>query len=334
MLILHNTNSITEILEKYIETDDISATDTLNTLDVYGILTIDTHIVHSASAQKVDISVFGYSAISKPCTLECGLCRKVDGEFFSGGVISLPVFLSLICSDLFTSPWNLYESIKLQQISPISDLNLSSPISMMATPNQPLSQHPEETRYYTKDLESHFKIRLVEYTTDHPDLSPMLSNHDIRTDQFYDPESSLPTTAKLRSFISKTTKTNPSLYAKHVSKEKGFGCFSDTPIRNGDPVVLYAGMILKNPTSDYSWWYPSTFYDHETGRYMELGIDSAKVGNIARFVNHDDDPNMEVVPVTFGNRYHMVYVAKRDIGADEELTVSYGPDFWKNRKKI
>ena len=60
--------------------------------------------------------------------------------------------------------------------------------------------------------------------------------------------------------------------------------------------------------------------------------DSSQYGNAGRFVNHSCDPNLVAVRVIFGHndfRFpNVVFVAKREIEAGEELTLDYGDVFW------
>lgn len=69
---------------------------------------------------------------------------------------------------------------------------------------------------------------------------------------------------------------------------------------------------------------------------MDLSIDARIFGNFQRFVNHADDPNTESVAVPYKNRWHRVYVALKNIEANEEVTVSYGSNYWSSRnyKKV
>ncbi|GFE55508.1 SET domain-containing protein protein [Babesia ovis] len=57
-------------------------------------------------------------------------------------------------------------------------------------------------------------------------------------------------------------------------------------------------------------------------------IDSMLVGNIARFLNHSCDPNVEVITVWRGDDFPCIAVyAIRDIGAGEALTYCYGSQY-------
>ncbi|KAI8591758.1 hypothetical protein BDZ88DRAFT_409593 [Geranomyces variabilis] len=66
---------------------------------------------------------------------------------------------------------------------------------------------------------------------------------------------------------------------------------------------------------------------------MSLGIDAQVVGNIGRFVNHDESPNSDSVYVPWRNTWRVLYVSVRDIWPGEEVTVSYGANYWETRNK-
>ena len=53
-----------------------------------------------------------------------------------------------------------------------------------------------------------------------------------------------------------------------------------------------------------------------------------------RFVNHSDEPNLGMKFVFQDNAWHVIYVAKKEIAKGEQLLVSYGNQYWKNRKKV
>ncbi|KAJ1531307.1 hypothetical protein HK096_007045 [Nowakowskiella sp. JEL0078] len=204
----------------------------------------------------------------------------------------------------------------------------STPINVPLVPQVP-------SVFYTDDLETYFGIRLIHTLAEHNKTKSILANHQIQTDPHYRQFMQSEEIPSLTYFIANVLHPKKRLYIRMVSPAKGFGLFSSMPINKRAPIIEYAGLVVRDSKSDYSWWYPSAIWDEKTKAKMDLGLDASGTGNIARFANHDDKPNMEVMVVPYGNRWHYVYVAKRFIAAGEELTVSYGDNYWTegSRKK-
>jgi hypothetical protein len=186
---------------------------------------------------------------------------------------------------------------------------------------------PSAPDYFFSDtLEQYFPIRLTHKSIDYDEvIYTILGNRNIENDSWYSKLVDERTPA-LQYFVSNNFDSNKRLYVQYISQEKGFGVYSTLPILKGQPVVECTGTIanMMGVQSQYSWWYPGNF-----DLRLQLGVDASVRGNIARFVNHDENNNMEPVVVPQGNRWHIVYVAKRNIPVDEELTVTYGSQFWE-----
>jgi hypothetical protein len=58
-------------------------------------------------------------------------------------------------------------------------------------------------------------------------------------------------------------------------------------------------------------------------------LDAAVFGNWTRYINHSCVPNTCYIHVNIGQRETLVIQALRDIAYGEELTVSYGPDYFR-----
>jgi hypothetical protein len=59
-------------------------------------------------------------------------------------------------------------------------------------------------------------------------------------------------------------------------------------------------------------------------------ISPANYGNWTRFLAHSCNSSTEFVPRTIGNRIMMTVEASRDISAFEDITINYGPEYWKD----
>ncbi|EGT52557.1 hypothetical protein CAEBREN_29129 [Caenorhabditis brenneri] len=114
------------------------------------------------------------------------------------------------------------------------------------------------------------------------------------------------------------------LAIKFISEEVGHGVITLKPIRRGQFVIEYVGEVTQigdeeKATSDSRHRY---FFDSESHR-----IDATRKGNISRFINHHCSPNLEChkwsVPGTPDNLQRLVFFAKNDIEAGEEINFDY-----------
>jgi hypothetical protein len=124
------------------------------------------------------------------------------------------------------------------------------------------------------------------------------------------------------------------MYLQYVSPVIGYGVFAASPIKSGDFIGVYGG-ILRNlhwedpnfkEDVDYAWYY--TIANKQD---QNMIVDGKYEGNELRFINHVEDPNTRRIDVVVNDKFYVCYVACRDIQKDEELTVSYGTGYWSSR---
>jgi SET domain-containing protein len=125
-----------------------------------------------------------------------------------------------------------------------------------------------------------------------------------------------------------------------------YGLFASRDIAPGSLIVFYIGVVHSEQETD-----PTSDYDLSLDRDRGISVDAAKAGNEARFINDyrgisDKGPNAEFqeVWVATGNGSHERRMAvfalpagksgKRIAGIKkgEEILVSYGKGFWKERR--
>ncbi len=119
-----------------------------------------------------------------------------------------------------------------------------------------------------------------------------------------------------------------------VSEEVGYGLFAAKDIPAGSYVGEYTGIIRKNdlrrcfePLNDYCALYPV-----EDELSKRLFLDAKQFGNLTRFINHSNTPNLEVRHLFCDGFYHRVFIANRLIRKREQLLYSYGKNYWYARK--
>jgi hypothetical protein len=119
----------------------------------------------------------------------------------------------------------------------------------------------------------------------------------------------------------------PQLYINSISEIVGYGVFAGQEIHNGDFINEYTGefgitrdlskressyLIEENCLDEqFSWW-----------------IDSQRLGNYSRFINHSSEPNTKLYFTFFKEKYRVFVMAIKNIEPDEQVLLNYGKDYW------
>lgn len=124
------------------------------------------------------------------------------------------------------------------------------------------------------------------------------------------------------------------LLIKWMDERVGYGLFADEEIPSGAFVGEYTGKVRrlskKSPdTNAYCFHYPTRFWS-----WNIFAIDALKEGNLFRFANHSDDPNLDPICLVDRGLLHHAFFAKSTISKGSQLTFNYGKDYWIRRKKI
>ena len=118
-----------------------------------------------------------------------------------------------------------------------------------------------------------------------------------------------------------------------VSDSVGYGLFAEQDFPPGAFIVEYIGNVTKstdNPT--WTWVYPKPGgFLHTKDKFL---LDAQYYGNEARFVNHSEEPNLDLQAVYQARTWHIAYVAARAIHKGEELLAHYGDGYWSKRNKV
>lgn len=126
-------------------------------------------------------------------------------------------------------------------------------------------------------------------------------------------------------------KTAP-IYIKWINQDLGYGAFASEDISRGKFVGEYAGVVRQlhrghpdhNP---YCFHYPTKFWS-----LKYFTVDSMREGNLTRFINHSNHPNLQPLCLVDRRLLHQVFIANRTIKKGEQLTFDYGEDYWIKRK--
>ena len=103
----------------------------------------------------------------------------------------------------------------------------------------------------------------------------------------------------------------------------GLGLFATKPFKKGARVVRYTGRRVTDAESERREARGARYMFEINSRWV---IDGSSRRNIARYVNHSCRPNAEALE---RRRHRIVYVARRRIKPDEEITVDYGKEYFE-----
>ena len=111
----------------------------------------------------------------------------------------------------------------------------------------------------------------------------------------------------------------------------GVGVFSRSLYPAGCVMMEYIGRVVR------SSYFEQMADNFDYAMEMEYNgqcfvIDAWKEGNMARYVNHSCDPNMDMVTLQDGDKVGVYFRTKKAIMPGEELTVKYGRKDWSNTR--
>lgn len=124
------------------------------------------------------------------------------------------------------------------------------------------------------------------------------------------------------------------LIIRWIDPEMGYGLFAARDLPIGTYVCEYAGVVRLisrfNPDqNEYCFHYPTKFWS-----WNYCVVDAQSEGNEARFINHNDQPNLQPICLLDRGILHLAFVTSRAVSFGEELTFNYGEDYWRKREKI
>ncbi|KAJ4765750.1 Histone-lysine N-methyltransferase [Rhynchospora pubera] len=105
----------------------------------------------------------------------------------------------------------------------------------------------------------------------------------------------------------------------------GWGLFARRPIQGGEMIIEYRGERIRCSVSDAR---EARYRAENKDCYLfriseEFVLDATRKGNVARLINHSCQPNCYARIVTLNETNRIVFVAKEDIPAGQELTFDY-----------
>jgi hypothetical protein len=123
---------------------------------------------------------------------------------------------------------------------------------------------------------------------------------------------------------------HPDLIIKWCDEKIGYGVFAETDLPPFTFIGEYTGAVRKRCRADKKNSYCFDYSIGE-GKKSPFIIDAEKQGNITRFINHSNAPNLEPISVLSGNLMHVILLTRSWIKKGQQLTYDYGEDYWKKR---
>jgi len=122
----------------------------------------------------------------------------------------------------------------------------------------------------------------------------------------------------------------PPLIIKEVNSLVGLGIFARKNLKPLTFIGEYSGVVRpRNKKADDLNDYVFRYVDSRFS--VPYVIDAEKKGNLCRFLNHSDQPNLLSRSLVLGDSYHVIFYTKEAISEGAQLTYDYGPYYWRKR---
>lgn len=123
------------------------------------------------------------------------------------------------------------------------------------------------------------------------------------------------------------------VYVKWIDERLGYGLFAATDLPAGTFVGEYTGLVRplsrRHPDHNgYCLHYPTKWWS-----WHYFVVDGLHHGNLTRFINHSDQPNLQPLCTIEHRLLHQIFVTKQTVARNMQLTFDYGSDYWQKRQK-
>jgi SET domain-containing protein len=110
-----------------------------------------------------------------------------------------------------------------------------------------------------------------------------------------------------------------------ISGIHGWGCFMMEGVEKGDYITEYIGEVISQEEAERR----GTIYDKINCSYLfnltsTQCLDATRAGNLAKFINHSNDPNCEPRVLKVGVDHKVGFYALKKINKGEEICFDYG----------
>ena len=130
------------------------------------------------------------------------------------------------------------------------------------------------------------------------------------------------------------TKEKTPFSIRWINSDMGYGLFTEEDIKKNTSIGEYVGVVrqlyrYKGQQNPYCFHYPTKFWS-----FNYFVIDAERQGNLTRFLNHSDNPNLKPICVVDNKILRLFFITNTDIKKGSQLFFDYGKDFWTHRKKV
>ena len=126
--------------------------------------------------------------------------------------------------------------------------------------------------------------------------------------------------------------SHPPLSIRYIDTEVGFGVFAEKKIPPCTYIGEYTGVVQERKSNQLKEKKHCLRYTLWEGK-KNFTIDAEEKGNFTRFINHSSKPNLGLQAIYWRGIPRMILIALREIDAGNQLTVDYGPIFWKHHSQ-
>jgi hypothetical protein len=125
--------------------------------------------------------------------------------------------------------------------------------------------------------------------------------------------------------------TLPQVSLRWIDREIGWGVFAEKDFQEMAFIAEYTGVLRKRTKQDKknAYCFEYLIVPGPSSPYL---IDAQEEGNVARYINHSKEGNLQCALATVEGVSHIVLHTKRFIQKGEQLLYDYGPYYWKRRK--
>lgn len=189
-------------------------------------------------------------------------------------------------------------------------------------------------KFYRKDFISKFQVTYLDKLE--VKATDVLAC-DITQDDFYQTnEDNCQTLSVIYGQLIDKSYVAP-VYVAYASPELGYGLFADRSIKKGEMIGEYTGRLVEDfevdATNKYLFYYPSKIAK-DSEKQREFYIDALSAGNYTRFANHMKNPNAERRYVPHNGKWHVIFIAVKDIAKDEQIFIDYGSGYWVDEQPL